>query len=718
MYTLNFLKITDFDRKKFLIFVIAIQLSYIGLEFYEFLGLKIPLIKEVVSIIFLVFLPGILILRALRIHTKSTLNNFLLTVGLSISFVMIIGLFNNFFLYFLGIKNPLSSFYLIISLESSLIFLTIYSYIFHNNYNNSEKIKINFLFSKESFLIMLIPIISIFGTYLMNKYSINYLLILLIILIGLVVFIFTYFDLNKEIYPLAIFTISLAILFHKSLLSPYIWGWDIQLEYYIASNVIKNSYWVSSIAYNANGMLSVGILPVIMSKLTNINLVWIYKIIYPFFYSLVPLALYSIFKEQTNKKIAFLSAFLYLSLLTFHTEILTITKQIIAELFLVLIVLLLINNDIKQVQKSILLLLFSFSLITSHYGLSYIFLIILMIGLIFLNLFSRIIKKEKNIFEKENNEHFLLKFSFILLFLVFALSWYMYVSGSSILNSIVNIGDNIFSNIFNMMDPIKSQGLNLIVTEQNSILKTFHKSLYLLCQLFISIGLVSILFKKNRGRFKQEYLVFSLISFFLLISGIIIPYLSSQLNTSRLFHLGLIFLAPFCTIGILAVLKVMSKYLKSSSLNNKIINLVAILFIVILIFDTGLIYEFSNEEITSSALSNNFDFPKFNEKEVIAAKWLKSEKAPGIIYADKYRIYLIVSLNYPESRTIPFYSDLIKTDSYIFLGTYNIKSSGFLVTETSGANIVTDQKILNLNEILLQDAEIYDNGGSIIYKKI
>lgn len=177
-------------------------------------------------------------------------------------------------------------------------------------------------------------------------------------------------------YPLIIFVIAISLLFQNSLVSNYISGFDIQREYFVANSVFTNFNLIDVGYPELKAILSVTILPTIFANVLNLNLIWVFKIIYPLLLTLIPLGLYKIIKTQTNAKIAFLSTLFFVSSYSFYYNMLQLTREIIGELFLILIIFLMLDEK-NNVNKSVLLVIFAFSLIVSHYGLSYILLLIL-----------------------------------------------------------------------------------------------------------------------------------------------------------------------------------------------------------------------------------------------------------------------------------------------------------------------------------------------------
>ena len=181
-------------------------------------------------------------------------------------------------------------------------------------------------------MVIVLPFLSIIGTFLMNYYNQNFLSLLLVILILLIVI---YISLKSSIpnylYYLAIFSISISLLYNTTLISNYMWGGDIQFEYYLANLVLNNSFWNQTNPIGVNGMLSIVMLAPIFSKVLNMNLIWVFKIVYPTIFSLLPVGLFCIYKKQFDNKTAFLSTFFFMAFVVFYVEMMQLARQQIAS---------------------------------------------------------------------------------------------------------------------------------------------------------------------------------------------------------------------------------------------------------------------------------------------------------------------------------------------------------------------------------------------------
>ena len=254
------------------------------------------------------------------------------------------------------------------------------------------------------------------------------------------------------------------------------------------------------------------------------NLTWVFKIIYVFIFSLIPLGLYKLFKEQTNEKIAILSCLFFVSFYVFYTEMIQLARQEIAELFLVLLILLFVNSKMNNATKSLMLVIFSFSLIVSHYGLSYIYMLLL------ISVFVILIFVDKPKFKKrfdllfksnriEDSRSFLIEnknitLNFVLLFVVFLIGWYLYISGSDTFNTILNIGNNIAVNfISDFFNPTAAQGLSIIQSSASTPLHEVWKLLQYFTQFLIIIGIIALIFKKDKINLILNTLFFQFVVF-------------------------------------------------------------------------------------------------------------------------------------------------------------------------------------------------------------
>ena len=121
----------DARKKYFLLFVVLLILVDLSV------ALNIPVLRQVLSFIFLTFLPGWLIIYILRLNNLDLTTKIVLSVGLSVAFLMFLGLLVNSLLLALGYTKPLSTISLLISFNIAGIGLAILACIRNKDFTFS-----------------------------------------------------------------------------------------------------------------------------------------------------------------------------------------------------------------------------------------------------------------------------------------------------------------------------------------------------------------------------------------------------------------------------------------------------------------------------------------------------------------------------------------------------------------------------------------------------
>ncbi|MEM2145593.1 MAG: DUF2206 domain-containing protein [Candidatus Jordarchaeaceae archaeon] len=578
--------------------IFVFQIVFLIIMSISLFGLELPFIRQIVVFTYLTFLPGFLFLRIIKVKGTGTIEIILFSVGLSLSFLMIIGLLVNVTYPILGFHQPLS----IMPLTVTIIIVTGILYILNcfmsmESFDKGNSVSLK-LKPVPLMTLLLLPFLSVLGACILTYYHSSFLLAILIIIISLVTFLATLdIGVPKRYYILLVYSIGVALLFHKTLISEGLVGVDVRGEYSLAYSVASNGYWdhtSHSFSIN-NSLLSISILPVIYSILMNISLIWMFKLIYPIFFSLVPVGLYYVFREQSDEKTAFLSAFFFMSLHTFFMVMPSTTKQMIAEVFLSLIILLMVNKRISSLKKRALSIVFAFSMIVSHYGISYLFMLTLIPVLLLLKMLKSIKENYENL-----KHHDIMTKTFVGLFFVMSIAWYIYVSNATTFESFVLIGNHIYNSIYAEFFELESREgavRKLLGLEPAlSIWRQIGYGYYLLTQFFILVGLLALVRALVKGKrylnFNDVHVAFSFVNV-LWLAAALLPHFSSYMGISRLYHVMLFFLSPFCILGGKAFFKYTLKKVKSIQANRRMLDSILIFAVLLpyFFFSTGLVFE-------------------------------------------------------------------------------------------------------------------------------
>ncbi|MFC1948660.1 DUF2206 domain-containing protein [Chloroflexota bacterium] len=521
-------------------------------------------IRQPLGLIYLLFVPGVIILRIARIHKIGPIKTLLFSVGLSIATVMLAGLVMNTLLPTLGISEPLSTIPLAIGITVVVVSLCLLAWFRDRKFGDTDYVDVKDIFSVPVLLLCLLPVMSILGTQLVNFYDNNILLMLLIALIALVVILAGFTRLIPErYYPWAVFTITLSVLLYRSLISQYISGFDIHGEYASAALVQSTGYWEPSNPALINGLLSINVLPATVSDISGMSLTLVYKTMYPLFFSIAYVGLYRLFRNQTNARVAFFAAIFIGLAWRVYYDIVLIPRQLIASVFLVSSVFLIVEGEMPRAWRALFLAIFGFALVLSHYGMAYIYIAILICSAVaeFLVRNIRVQRLWNGVRSRlggpsgdnldvhgvtTQRSIGAVSLVFVLLIPTLAFTWYLYTAGGAAVQSLgADIADftRYISAYFFSGGATPTVGTEIPGTAIAGILSEARDVIVYLQELLIIIGCFVAIWGLSRMKLCKEYLFLCTFPIILFVATL------SSLSLSLLF-VSLVFLvfALFITV--------------------------------------------------------------------------------------------------------------------------------------------------------------------------
>ncbi len=666
--------------------------------------LNISVVRQFLCFIYLTLVPGIILVKMFRIRNLDFVEKFLFSIGLSIAFVTFLGLLLN--------QVELSTLTFLFAMNSVVLFLCVFSYFIDKNVQGNKR-KLNFS-NPLWILTASLPLLAILGTTLVNLNGNNVILLLMIAVIALTVLISSIRD--RTNWPLILLMITIAILFHVSLISNHIVGFDVHPGYHVFKITQINGRWnpvineTDPVIPRTNQMLSITILPTVYSNILNLEGTWIFKIVYPLILALVPVGLYQLYQRSVKKKAAFVATFVVLADITFLQELPGLPAQIISEFFLVLSLLVLFHQKVSANKKIILFAIFSAGMIVSHYGISYVFMFLVLIA--WFSLFLR--KKWSTI-----------KSAYIILFFVMAFSWYIYTSGSASFTSLLDMGEHIYTSFWTeLLNPLSRSEHALVAIGAGepavSIGHWLGRVFHYIFQFFIVLGFINVVLGRNVDcTFDHAYVAQSLAMLVFLLLPLVVPSFN-LLNMPRMYHVSLLFLSPFGIVGGKSFFSSFSK-LRRGPLP---FGLTLIVVVSLFLFETGFIYEISGDVSYSIPLSKYrmdrvtvYGRGYLTESmDVFSAEWLHSNialTANTQMYAD------IVSVNQPLTSYGVFprdHSEILSnvtsfdgSNAYVYLRNFNTFDGKFL---GQGWRVWNTSDVSPRFEAL---DKIYTNGGSEVF---
>jgi len=703
---------------------------------YLAIGLDLPIFRQIIVFIYLTFVPGFILLRFMKLKETKIVDMVCFSIGLSLAFLMFVGFFINQLFLVVGISQPLST----IPLEITLSVLT-WSLFFvgyrRDIFEGLSSWRNNFIDSRDDllrFAILISPVLfSIIGALYVSVSSISTPFLFFMIFIIAVLFAIgglSHRLIPSKFYPLMVFTISIALVFHILLISKYVIGSDSQLEFQIFRLTLDRGYWTllpNSItigsALNYNAMLSVTVLPSIYSALLNIDGGLLFKFLYPFVFSLIPVGLYRIYEEQIGKSASLLSTLFFISspLAFYGVVFLSTNRETIAVFFLVLSILILLDKTMSVGKRQLLFLVFGAALIVSHYSTAYLYLAIIFLIYIILQITGK------------NNK--VLTAKTVLLLSAIGFAWYSFTE--SPLLTLGTFFYQVYSRFF--QDLSSTTARSSVVFASHSILtfaSVINWVLFITVHFMVLIGILVVILKSKKLKLDPTYRILMISSAVVLFIALVIPNVGPALDFSRFYQLSLLFLAPCFVLGGQALLDSFKNLLRRAAQRNFLGStnkigavLVCVVLVGYFLSQSG----FINSVTEAAPLSFSLDFSRFTtsrdlnyqtqiysayipEQNYFSAVWLTKHAEPqSIVYAD-YPSRQTVLLSYgmfPEQYLAHLnIQSTPEKNNFIYLSKLNIGTGVIFNTEPTRGWFNTSE----ISSILKQSNLIYSNGNGEIWR--
>ncbi|HZW61236.1 MAG TPA: DUF2206 domain-containing protein, partial [Candidatus Babeliales bacterium] len=593
-------------------------------------------------------------------------------------------------------------------------------------------------------LLTLLPFLAAGGAISLNNGGQNTLTMILFALIPVLFMVLIWRKEFQPLHPYAIFMMGLAILFTNSLRGWYITGHDIHHEYTVFQNTFTNSLWPVRVAtgdpYNA--CLSITILPTIIAKITTINPMYVYKVVFQIIFAFGLIPIYLLIKKLGNTTYALIGAFLFITFPTFLDDMPFLNRQEIAYIFFALLILTTFS-DINKKSKVILTSLLLISITISHYSSNYVTLGILVSSWIF----YQIIKRMQAItipFEIPVLRLPIIIGAFLLTFLW---NYQITMSTSNLKSTIIQTVTD-FKNHrqvkddfakYNLLlgnsanpekefeDYVKKQSISaqyvppynlpltsfgktlsgVINVEQfNYGIHTFIADLY---QILIVVGVILFFFRQGKLSQKREgfYATTVLSAVSLLVVFTILPRLAVDYSIIRLVQQTLILTA----LPILLACEFIFKF--TGRLQQYI---TALLFVVLFLHSSGFIPQLTGGYKPQLSLNNSgqyYDFFYTHGSDVLGTEWLADNRDKSLpVFHDVTSD--LQGLNYTPQTDFLHGNKITREDmasGYIYEGYINVVNRDFRTFNSGDLTEYTDNNITSNKDL------IYSNGESNIFAK-
>lgn len=743
---------------------LSLILLFAALNISLFFNFQFLFIREVLVFIGVLFIPGILINLILKINTINKLEYMLYTIGVSLTFIMISGLFISWLLPFFHISNPLSTFYIIASFNTAFFILFPLAYI----RNKRLHLIINlptFSLKRGAFYItpFTFPLLSIFGAISLNNEGTNIFTSIMLGASAAYIMLITKFKkkISNFIYPLTLFLISLSVLLMLSLRSWYIAGFDVSIEYEVFKITQQYMHWAMSNFKNEyNTCLSITILPTYLSSLLHINDVYIYKFFYQILFAISPVGIYLLAKKlDMSSMVAFLSGLFYICNPWFIDPMTTLNRQEIAFFFFILVLLLLFEKSLDSFKKYTLLSILTIGLVVSHYSSTYITIILFsfvyVIGLS-INILKKFwLKKSKIKFDQN------IKLPYLVFLISITFIWYSLLNASttnltdvakstyknlphifsqnartSIIDQLFNAGktnissnayqdyysvtsseyknkkiyDTYSHNLYNNyhITPMSSPSLPIHQNFLYTIISYIYKFLLVFIELSLFVGSIYLVIFKKKQRVDINFTILLIVCELLLALMTILPYISVGYNFDRLYMQVMFILS---VVEIFGGVILINLFIRNKEASTK---LLSYFYIIVFLFTYCFIWQIVGGK-TVMWLNNfgyYYDQTYTHGSEYLTANWLKQIPGNPRIYTTDTGRNILAAYAHKNNVKTDLFPSTIETYAYVFVTYTNLKE-GIASFYYRGAHL---EYAYPLNFIKQNKNLIYSNGKSEVYK--
>jgi uncharacterized membrane protein len=426
----DFLQANDWRFDRFAALALTLQAIVLLLTFLDDHGL-VPLhVRGLFAFLFYTYVPGLVLLRALRMHRLGGVMTTLLSVAASVIILMLSGFILNLIHTEFGGPMPFTTATMLAGQTVVFLLLLALAFVTDRRYGDDPTLDISPFLTAPAFALYSLPLVAVLATYLLNGWNFAWLQVILLLAVAAAVLAIVVTRLPSQLYPLAVACIALAVLLHTSLVSRFVVEWaDVSFEYWSANKTLINGYWDMVEIGWTDSVLSISVLAPIYALLTGFDLNTIFKVCYPTLFVFVPLGIFCIARPKLGLTGALLAAFLIISGRMFFTEFLGLGRQMVAELLLISIAAILLHRSDIKTHRTVMVWLLVLGIAVSHYAIVAIAFPALVASAILFILIDR----------KSITRSILAKVaSYIAIVVIPPALWYGNVSGSKVLDRILS----------------------------------------------------------------------------------------------------------------------------------------------------------------------------------------------------------------------------------------------------------------------------------------
>jgi len=254
--------------------------------------------------------------------------------------------------------------------------------------------------------------------------------------------------------PLAVilYAVGLAMMWSFSLRGNLVYGFDIASEYHAMQETVVTGIWHPAHPGDAYGaLLSITVLPAELHWLSGVPGLVVFKVVYPAVGAVFPVAIFALARRVLSRRWAFTAAAFIITQATFFQQLPALARQEIALLLFAGLVGVMLDSRLPERSRWALAGLFGLGMAVSHYSTTY--LAIIMLGLALM-----------------------LQFGVSWVRQIPRITWPVPVAlGAAVAGAVIWYGPmtQSSSNVSQFVDAIRASGFNLLPNHAGNLLSTY-----------------------------------------------------------------------------------------------------------------------------------------------------------------------------------------------------------------------------------------------------
>jgi uncharacterized membrane protein len=710
--------------------------------------LDIPFLRPFLAFVYFSFVPGFLVLNALKLTRLEASKRFVLSVGLSIAFIVVVGLVVNFLALIVGIMTPLSTQMLVGGYSAALVALMLFDW--------RNAVDIDFDFGNKTVsqlksalgqlwpfgvIAATFPMLTLLAIRVLNTMQVNYVVLVLLAMVP--VYVILMWSSKRRVstttYSLATGMLSLAMVLALPLRG-IIAGGDFDAEFLAVQEMIHGGLWTFSLSDPSYSSLTATYLTAIYHFLLGTNALETFQFVCPILLCILPVTIFLIAKRYVSSFSAFLCALLFTFQVVFLEAAVTSIRSRMGLLFLALILLVVFDAEIEGQKRQALFLVFSSCLVVSYYTYSYLYVFLCLCVVIALAM-------PLNRLSHEFRLQRIFSPSILILSAALVYLWWGIATQGTASNFVVAIHNSI-----NSLTQIASVEARTATDQKIYAIglqgpaEVLNLIAYYATAGLAVLGVVLATVRPKAAKFELEYRLLMIGCLILWVFVIAMPGLSHLVSSASVFAMTLVVLLPAIPLsaaalaGIPPLVRTVFTPCGLTNLPGQAIHsihvfsrrnhhayaILVVLLILTIVANTGLSYQLfgSAQAVILNSQGQQYDTWYIHPQELAAGMWLFTNGEANVtIYADAYgllRLSIASELlpatlqGHPQSLVVQVRTWGGTTPGYSFLRYQNVVDGTAML---SGESSTIASQLLTpvASTTLISGDKIYSNGGSDVY---